>query len=199
MSARLSLAEVWLPKGTVRKELLRVEETSNRALDSVLTERVPSYLVPRLEPIDGSPGSIRARMAKGHRERVDVLLRELGREEGTRLGRMAVFKAGEELGRDARARLKVGENPRDIERAAKVLYKVLGIDISISISGYKGEMRVTRCSLSSYYSENTCSVLSAMDAGMFHGLSPRIRMRFTESITSGSKECLAEIEMGEGA
>jgi len=198
MSARLALAEIWLPKGTVIKELLRVEGASNRALDSVLTERVPTYRTPLLEPIEGGPEGIRVRMAKGHRARVDILLKELGREEGTRLGRRAVFEAGEELGRDARARLRVGGGARDIERAAKLLYRVLGIDISISISGDKGEMRVTRCSLSSHYSKDTCSVLSAMDAGMFRGLSPRIRMHFSQSITSGSKECLAAIEMGEG-
>lgn len=198
MSARLSLAEVWLPKGTVRRELLRVEETSNRALDSVLSERVPSWKAPPLEPTEGSPESIRARMAKGHRARVEVLLRELGREEGTRLGREAVFEAGEELGKEARARLKVGDGPRDIERAARVLYKVLGIDIQITISGGQGEMRVMRCSLSSHYTQDTCSVLSAMDAGMFHGLSPRIELHFIESITSGKEECLASLKLEAG-
>lgn len=186
-----------MPRGAMRRELLRVEEATNRALDEVLRERVPSFHTPPPQDSDDDPDGIRARMARGHRLRVDALLRELGREEGAKAGRQALFKAGMELGKEARARLGVGDGREDLERAARVLYKVLGIEISMSFEGNEGRMRVSRCSLSPHYSESTCAVLSAADEGMVHGLNPRAEMHFTESITSGKRECLAMIRLEE--
>jgi hypothetical protein len=198
MSLRLRLAGLWTPEGTMRRELLHVEEVTNEALDSLLRARIPGYSPPSLDQGEQDLEGIRARMARGHRRRVDAFLGELGREEGTSSGREALFRAGVQLGREARARLRVGDSAKDLERAAMVLYRVLGIEISVSISDGKGRMRVSRCSLSPHYSESTCAVLSAADEGMVQGLSPRAEMRFQECITSGRRECLALIDFREG-
>jgi predicted ArsR family transcriptional regulator len=198
MSLRLLLAGVWMPEGTMRRELLHVEEVTNDALDSVLRESIPSYSPPSGDNEGNGLDGIRTRMARGHRQRVDALLDRIGREKGIPLAREALFKAGLELGKDARERLKIADSEGDLERAAKVLYRVLGIEISMSFAAGEARMRVSRCSLSSHYSEVTCAVLSAADEGMVSGLSPRAEMRFQESITSGKGECLAIIKFQEG-
>jgi hypothetical protein len=192
------MAGLWTPRASARGELLRIEEATNQALDALLLQHVPGYSPPRLDRPSGDLEAIRERMARGHRLRVDRLLNEIGREEGIRLGRAALHPVGLMLGGEARARLGVGDGAKDLERAAKVVYRILGIEIEMELSEGGGRMRVRRCSLSPHYSQDTCAVLSATDEGMVSGLSPRARMEFVEHITSGSSGCLARIQIEGG-
>jgi len=171
-----------------------VEQVTNSALDSVLKQNVVGYKPPPLEPVGKDLELIRLRMAKGHRERLRVLIDAVGKEKGIELARAALFDAGKALGENARSRLGVKDTNEDLERAARLIYRILGIDIEMKFDPAGGEMRVTRCSLSKEYDEEACVAMSATDEGMISGLSGRASMKFKDRITGGAQCCSARIE-----
>jgi len=130
-------------------------------------------------------------MAYAHNIRVKALLKALGEEDALKIGRNALFKAGMKLGQEARQRLGVGDSLQDLIRAARVLYRVLGIEFRVQQSGDEVFMIVEKCSLSSYYTAMTCKILSAVDEGVVQGLNPNINLNFTERMTDGPSECVA--------
>ncbi len=194
MSLKLAIASAYLPKRTIRNELLHVEQATNAALDEAIMASVPTYR-PRILDNDGvGLEELRDRMARGHKERVAILVETLGEEKAVDLARRALYKAGMQLGKEAREKLGVRDEPRDLERAAKVLYRVLGIEFTMSFHDGRGEMRVHRCALARNYDSGTCAVLCATDEGVVHGLSERAVLKFTQHLTSGKPECLAELK-----
>jgi predicted ArsR family transcriptional regulator len=101
-----------------------------------------------------------------------------------------------QLGKEARAKLGVRDDPRDLEKAARMMYRVLGIEFTMSFGGGKGEMRVHRCALARNYDAGTCAVLCATDEGVVRGLSDHAQLKFTQHLTSGRPECVAEFSFG---
>jgi len=200
MSLRLAIASAYLPKRTIRKELLHVEQVTNAALDEAIGANVPGY-EPRPLATNAAMGleELRDRMALRHKERVGVLVEALGREKAVEVARLALHQAGMKLGKEARAKLGVRDDPRDLEKAARVLYRVLGIEFTMSFGEGKGEMRVHRCALARNYDASTCAVLCATDEGVVHGLSDRAQLKFTQHLTSGRPECIAEFSFGKEA
>jgi predicted ArsR family transcriptional regulator len=194
MSLRLAIASAYLPKRTIRKELLHVEQATNAALDEAIGASVSGYLPRTLAEDDSRLEELRDRMARGHKERVAVLVEALGRERAVEVARLALFQAGTELGREAREKLSVRDEPGDLRKAAKVLYRVLGIEFTMSYEDRRGEMRVHRCALARLYDSSTCEVLCATDEGVVHGLSERAELKFTQHLTSGKPECVAEFK-----
>ncbi len=189
----------WTPGFVIDKELSRVSELTTGALGSVLASHAPEALAQLDLKAAGSKDTdtIRSEMASRHARMVEALVGSVGRERALELGRAALFEVGRTLGKEARQKLKVGGSSRDLVRAARVLYRVLGIDFSYSKSpNGKSEMIVTRCALSAQYSELTCLVMSAADEGVVRGLNPDASLYFKERITSGCKECRAAIELG---
>jgi hypothetical protein len=55
----------------------------------------------------------------------------------------------------------------------------------------KGEVLISHCSLSRYYSPDTCRVMSAMDRGLLAGLSGGKQLVFSARITEGQACCRA--------
>jgi hypothetical protein len=198
VSFKLRLASIWMPRASLRRELLHVEEVTNAALDSALRLAIPNYRPEGVESIGRDLADLRARMAQGHKKRVELLIGALGRQEALAVGRDALFQAGLRLGGEARTRLEVKDEPDDLLRAARIMYRVLGIEFDMIFKGGRGEMRVHRCAMADHYTADTCSILSATDEGVVHGLSPRAEMKFTRHITSGSEECVADVAFTEG-
>jgi hypothetical protein len=143
---------------------------------------------------EGNLDDRRAAMASAHNGRVGALVEALGMEKAVELGRQALFPVGVVLGREAKARLGVGESRADLERAARVLYRALGIHFTLEDAA-DGTMlmRVDRCALASQYTTEACAILSAADEGVVAGLNPRLTMRFEQRMTDGPAECLARI------
>ncbi len=193
MSLRLALASLYLPRWTIRRQLLHVEDVTNAALDRLLAIHVPSYKAPTVDASQIDLDAIRQRMATGHRERVRVLTAALGKEKATELGRGALFEAGTRLGREAREYLKVRDDPADLEKAARVMYRLLGIEFTLSNHNGRNEMLVRRCALARGYDADTCAVLCATDEGVVNGLSDRAKLKFKNYLTSGEKTCVAEL------
>jgi hypothetical protein len=145
-----------------------------------------------------SKGSIEQRrdsMALKHANLVNSLVEVLGKEEAIRLGREAMFKIGEKLGRETGQKLGVGKSLKDLTKAAKILYRILGIEFEVELQNPSNAVLiVNRCALAANYSELTCQILSATDEGTIKGLNQNMKMSFTQKMTSGLPECKAKIK-----
>jgi hypothetical protein len=198
---RLRLAAAWTPETTLLRELDRVDELTVRGLDGLLAQHAPGALEGikgEDAPPDG-PGLAprRAAMAQAHTARVEALIDAVGRDKAIELGRAAMREVGVRLGEDARARLGVGGSVDDLVRAARVMYRILGIDFRVErTSPDRAVLRVSRCALSRWYSNDACLVMSAADEGVVRGLNPGVGMTFSRRITCGAPECEAEIVVG---
>ncbi|HVO77950.1 MAG TPA: hypothetical protein VMS79_03685 [Methanomassiliicoccales archaeon] len=198
MSFRLRLVSLYFGQSAQRSNLLAVEQVTNSALDSVLKQNISGYKVPPLDSVGKDVEAIRLRMAKGHKERIKILTEAVGKEKGIELARTALFEAGKALGENARSRLGVKDTNEDLLIAARLIYRILGIDIEMTFDEKGGQMRVTRCALSKEYDEEACVVMSATDEGMISGLSGRAKMKFKDHIPGGALCCTARIEFSEG-
>ncbi|MCX6649029.1 MAG: L-2-amino-thiazoline-4-carboxylic acid hydrolase [Candidatus Bathyarchaeota archaeon] len=143
----------------------------------------------------GSINERRAAMASNHNALVKALIDGIGEDKAVEIGRAALFKVGQDLGEEARIRFSVGDSLEDLILAARVMYKVLGIDFDVHGGGKELTIEIDRCALSETYSEITCMVTSAADEGVVRGLNPSVRMRFETRITSGYPTCVARIKI----
>lgn len=194
MSIRLKIASLWLPDFILKRELDNVANDTIKGLKDVLKQYAPQ----KIEEINkkdvklkGKLEERREKMAKIHNDYIKMLIEELGYDDAIKIGRDAMFKVGYELGQEARQKLGVGHDFEDLELAAKILYKILGIEFKIENKGKDIIMIVNRCTLSKYYSPEACRVLSAADEGVVRGLNKNMDMKFKERITDGASECLA--------
>ena len=189
MSVRLKLASTWLPDFILKRELDNVSRKTINGLDDLLKE----YASSKMETVilNGKLEQRRSSMALAHNERVKMLIKGLGHDKAVKIGRNAMFEVGCKLGKEARRKLGVGNNFKDLETAAGILYKILGIEFKIENRDGNVIMIVNRCSLSKYYSPESCMILSAVDEGVVYGLNENIGMQFKERITEGARECIA--------
>lgn len=194
MSTKLKIASLWLPNFILKKELDNVAVNTIEGLNIVLKKYAPWKMEEILKEDEVLTGTIeerRAIMARAHNNRVKALIEEFGYEEAVKVARKSMFEVGYQLGQDARRRLGVGDDFKDLQIAAKILYKVLGIEFKIENREGNIIMIVNHCALSKYYTREACVVLSAADEGVVHGLNENMNMKFKERITDGSSECIA--------
>ncbi len=192
MNLKLFIASIWLPTSILKKEIDRVAEVTTGSLDQLLSDFAPEeYNQVLKEEMKGDLENRRKIMSTTHNLRVKLLIEALGYENAVKVGRDALFKAGFQLGLEARKRLGVGDSLQDLIRAARVLYRVLGIEFKIHQSGDDIIMKVEKCSLSQYYTPEACIILSAADEGVVQGLNPNISMIFTQRMTEGPLTCVA--------
>jgi hypothetical protein len=76
----------------------------------------------------------------------------------------------------------------DVMRMGRILYRTLAIDFRGTA---QGEVTITQCYFSKFYSPQICQVISALDAGVFAGMSGGARLTFTQRITESSDRCRA--------
>ena len=134
-------------------------------------------------------------MAKQHTELVAALVEAVGKEKAAKLGREKLFDVGNGLGVEIRGKLGITSNPKDLVKAAKLLYRVLGIDFDVEWLGKtNASLFVNKCDLAKEYTEVTCLILSATDEGVINGLQHTANMTFKKRITDGSSRCIAEIK-----
>jgi hypothetical protein len=197
---RLLILSLWTPKYIIRRELGNISDRTTTALKALISQTT-------LKEVDVTsqkqtrPATIqeqRAGMAQTQAELVETLEAKIGHEEAVRLGREALFSVGQNLGKQARKRLGVRDNPKDLTRAARILYRVLGIEFHLEWhSKSKATAIIDRCALAEQYSKLTCEVLSATDEGVINGLQPNVTMKFKQYMTSGCKNCRADINLDE--
>jgi hypothetical protein len=197
LSLKLRVATWLAGEGAFVRLLDEVESQTLAALDALLRERAPGAAIGPAVRTAASRRTLaerRAAMTIAQNERVRALVEALGRDEAIRAGREALFPAGVRLGTGAREQLGVGDTDGDLERAARLLYKALGIDFTLE---HRADgtmtMHVHRCALAGHYMPEACEILSAADEGVVAGLSPKHSMRFEERMTTGNAECRARI------
>lgn len=100
-----------------------------------------------------------------------------------------LFAGAYRMGRELRATFRITTTGEAL-RAARLLYRALGIDLRATPGG---EVTVCRCFFSAYYEAPVCRLIASLDAGLFAGLSNGGRLTFTERITEGSCCCKAHL------
>ena len=198
MGLRLLFLSWWTPKRIIYQELVRVDALTTDALEALLSKYSPNFKEEKTKKETTSKGSIKQRrdaMALKHTSLVNSLAEVLGKEEAIRLGREAMFKIGEKLGNETSQKLGVGKSLKDLTKAAKILYRILGIEFEVELQNpANAVLTINRCALAANYSELTCQILSATDEGTIKGLNPNMKMAFTQKMTSGLTECKAKIK-----
>ena len=198
MGFRLAILSWWTPNYIIRRELDHVSDLTTDTLENLLETSAsvnPAKIAEAKVQLSINVEEKRSQMAKEHAKLVEALVVAIGRDEALKQGRAALFEVGRNLGEETRDRLKIGDNPKDLIKAAKILYRVLGIAFGVEWLGEtRANLIVDRCALAKEYSELTCLVLSAADEGVIKGLNPRASMMFRERITSGCRTCKAIIE-----
>jgi hypothetical protein len=199
LRVRLLFLSWWTPKFIIYRELCQVDVLTTDALEGLLEKHSPNVKEDRSKKGLSSGESIEERrtaMAVKHSNLVVRLVEVLGKEQAIRLGREALFKVGEDLGGETCQKLGVGESFQDLVRAAKILYRVLGIDFDVELTDPNNAvLTINRCALSADYSDLTCQILSATDEGTIRGLNQNMNMTFTERITGGQPKCKAKITL----
>jgi hypothetical protein len=194
MSIKLRFLSIWIPDFILIKELERLSNLTNNHLDTLLNR----YSVPPLSIEKPSKGKLEDRrtiMAASHNLHVNALVEALGFDKALKIGREEMFKAGYELGCEAKKRLGVGSDIKDALLAARILYKVLGIHFTIEENEQSIFLLVNYCALANHYTPETCQIMSAADEGVLKGLNEKMGMRFFKRITEGSKNCKACINI----
>ncbi len=185
----------------VRKELSNLSNQTISALETLLASHSPQDVASAARENSASKKSIedlRATMAANQVRLVEALEAAVGHDQATKLCRDTLFTVGRTLGEDARSRLGVGDSQRDLIKAAKLLYRILGIRFELEwIDSTHLKMIIDRCPLVSQYSKFTCEVLSATDEGAITGLQPGAAMQFTRYMTEGCRKCTADIRFEE--
>ena len=103
--------------------------------------------------------------------------------------RERLFQGGWMLGERIR-RVCMIRRPEDAVSAMTALYRMMGI---MAVSSGGSVITVSSCSFSGVYSPEVCSVVSALDDGIFAGLSRGRRLSFSRRITEGCSSCIARI------
>ena len=190
MSIKLRILSIWLPESILIRELERTSDLIDEHLDRLFSRY--SISQPTVEkPVKGNLKERRTVMATGQNLRVNTLVDAMGLEKALELGRDEMFKAGYKMGCEAQKRLGVGRNIKDAIVAARILYKVLGINFTVEESGENIVIRVKSCELAAQYSPETCKIMSAADEGVLKGLNKYMDMKFIKRITEGAEECTA--------
>lgn len=199
MSFRLKLASAMTTRSVLERELQRVAEMTTTELDDMVEAHAPETKAPLRNadrPMKGDLDARRQVMADAHRRRVAVLVDAMGEEAAVEEGRRRMGPVGDRLGSEARKRLGMDDSMDDLIAAARILYKVLGIEFTAE-EHWDGSvtLHIQRCGLAEGYDGVTCRLMSAADEGMIRGLNPAARLEFRHRLTEGASECLADIDL----
>jgi hypothetical protein len=96
------------------------------------------------------------------------------------------------LGRKLRKWFGV-DSMQEVMALAQILYRAIGVEIR---GDTQGDVTVTHCYFSQFYSGPVCDLISALDNGLFSGLSEGGRLTFSERLTEGAACCRARLEAG---
>lgn len=196
MGLRLSILGWWTPSYIIRRELENISNQTTSALNRLIPKNAVK-VVDAANQKQNYPKSIqeqRSVMAQTQAELVAALESAFGHDEAVRVGREALFAVGQEIGKQTRGKLGVSDKPADLTKAAKILYRVLGIEFDLKwLDDSNANAIINRCALAEKYSKLTCEVLSATDEGVINGLQPNVTMKFRQFMTSGCKNCRADI------
>lgn len=83
----------------------------------------------------------------------------------------------------------------EVMELGQILYRAIGVEIRGDARGdSRGDVTVIRCFFSPFYSGPVCDLISALDDGVFSGLSGGGRLTFSERLTEGAACCRASLQ-----
>jgi hypothetical protein len=82
----------------------------------------------------------------------------------------------------------------EVMELAQILYRAIGVEFQ---GDTQGDVTVKRCYFSQFYSGPVCDLISALDDGVFSGLSGGGRLAFSERLTEGRECCRAKLQLQE--
>jgi len=85
------------------------------------------------------------------------------------------------------------DSVEEVMELGQILYRAIGVEIE---GDAQGDVTVKRCYFSQFYSGRVCDLISALDDGVFSGLSGGGRLAFSERLTEGSERCRAKLQRG---
>jgi hypothetical protein len=183
MSLNLFLARRYVPAWIRRKKLDELLRLTARAF-----EAPPP-------PVRGLPfEDALLRYAEFSR---DLATRLLEGTEGTDPSRSVQERGAKVMGRLFVEAYRFGQGirdelgvftPKDIMRAARVLYRGMDIDFQGDAGG---GIVIRECYFSRFYDPRICRLMSSVDEGVLAGLAGGGRLEFTARLTEGSDCCRA--------
>ncbi len=81
----------------------------------------------------------------------------------------------------------------EVMEIGHILYQAIGVDFQ---GDSQGEVTMRRCYFSQFFSAAACDLISALDDGVFSGLSGGGRLTFSQRITEGEIYCKAKLWSG---
>jgi predicted ArsR family transcriptional regulator len=176
MSVRLFLLERYLPAAIRR-----------RMIDGLVRATAGAFGVP-------APAAPSARGSAFVEAYAEFTRREVERVRSDGSAAEAVqhrlYEAAREMGRSVRRHAGI-RTPGEAMRALRLLYREIGIDVEADPAAR--EVIVRRCAFSARYAPEVCRFVSALDAGMVHGLTGDSTIEFAERITEGAACCRARL------
>jgi hypothetical protein len=80
----------------------------------------------------------------------------------------------------------------EVMELGQILYRAIGVEIQ---GDARGAVVVNSCYFSHFYPGPVCDLISALDDGVFSGLSGGGRLAFSERLTEGKECCRAKLEL----
>ena len=103
-----------------------------------------------------------------------------------------LFRDAARLGRRIR-RISGLSSTSDLEKLIFMLYRNIGIEMTGSLPG---EITVSKCYFSRYYTPEQCRIMSYVDSGIISGIMGGGRLKFSQRITDGCQCCNANFCKG---
>ena len=100
-----------------------------------------------------------------------------------------LYRNAYELGRACKSISGIG-SMEEVMALGRALYRLLDIAFQ---GDERGDVVISRCYFSRYYSDQICQVMSAMDRGLLAGLSGGSQLVFSARITEGRTWCQAHL------
>jgi hypothetical protein len=82
------------------------------------------------------------------------------------------------------------KNTHEMMLASRIFYDILAIEFQ---GDANGEIRISSCFFSAYYSSGVCRMISSLDEGVAAGLSGGGKLSFLQRITEGEDCCRARL------
>ncbi len=177
MSLRLSLMERHVP-ASIRRRLLRRLVRATADAFGADQPRLP-------DPCDATFIRAYAHFTRGKADRL--------RDESAAAAadvRRRLYTGAHELGRTIRRWAGI-RTPGEAVRALRLIYAAIGIELEADLES--GMVTVRRCAFSEVYTPAVCDFVSALDAGLFQGVSGGWCVAFNERITAGAAACRARL------
>jgi len=179
MSLRLWILERYLPAPLERGVLRQLVRTTADAFG------VPS------PPVADAGSTFVPAFAQFTRTATEGLV--AGSPQADRV-RRRLYDGARAIGRSIRRRAAI-RTPEEAVRALRLIYRVIGIDLHVDLA--TRELIVRRCEFSSLYTPAVCHFVSALDAGLVHGISDRWSVAFDDRITDGAAACRGRLTEAE--